>query len=85
MQSLSTLRGEPAARPAPRAPWSARDAEFQFATDAALERALALALEQPWIGELAVDRRRRTLRVTLSAGTPAVAPGRGREATASLH
>jgi hypothetical protein len=84
MQSASRLSPDLVARPAP-AGWAPKDAEFHFATDAALDRALALALEQPWIGELTVDRRRRTLRVTLSAGTPAVRPGRSRESSPSLH
>jgi hypothetical protein len=44
-------------------------AEFQFASDSALERALLLARDQSWIASCAVDRTKRTLRVKLAAGT----------------
>jgi hypothetical protein len=47
-------------------------AEFQFASDAALERALLLARDQSWIASCSVDRTKRTLRVELSAGTGAL-------------
>ena len=56
--------------PAPAAP---QRAEFRFASDAALERALGLARSQSWIGNCTVDRAARTLRVVLSAGTAAAA------------
>jgi hypothetical protein len=44
-------------------------AEFRFASDAALERALLLARDQSWIASWTVDRAERTLRVVLAAGT----------------
>jgi hypothetical protein len=55
-------------------------AEFHFGSDAALERALALAGEQSWIAAYTVDRTRRTLRVTL-AGGPQPGARRRSEAT----
>ena len=54
--------------------WAPRRAEFRFTSDAALERALALLGAQPWIGACSVDRARRTLRVSLSAGTASAVP-----------
>jgi hypothetical protein len=52
----------------------AQYAEFHFASDSALERALLLARDQSWIASCAVDRTRRTLRVELAAGTRPAAP-----------
>jgi hypothetical protein len=51
-----------------RAP-GAELAEFCFESEAALERAVALAAAQSWIRSFSVDRTRRALRVTLAAGT----------------
>jgi hypothetical protein len=63
----------------------AQYAEFRFATDAALERALLLARDQSWIASWAVDRTQRTMRVELAAGARTAAPvGRPRDA-AVLH
>ena len=72
----------------PRSPKSrsaAELAEFRFESDAALERALALAAEQSWIAGCSVDRARRTLRVTLSPGTAQAAVLRRRASGASIH
>ena len=55
-------------RPAESRPAAAQLAEIRFESDAALERALALAAGQTWIAACAVDRARRTLRLTLAAG-----------------
>ncbi len=84
MQTLSHPEDSPATPATPRASaWAPRRAEFRFTTEAALERALELALAQPWIGACTVDRARRTLRVSLAAGTSA--PARCREASPALH
>ena len=58
----------------PRRSDSAQYAEFRFATDAALERALLLARDQSWIASWAVDRTQRTMRVELAAGARSAAP-----------
>jgi hypothetical protein len=71
-------------RPAESPPVATRLAEFCFASDAALERALALAADQSWIAACTVDRARRTLRVTLCPGVPQAAPYR-HAGGASLH
>ena len=52
-------------------------AEFRFASDAALERALLLARDQSWIASWTVDRTERTLRVVLAAGTAPAGLSRG--------
>lgn len=57
----------PGTLPSPAGP---QRAEFRFASEEALDRALGLVREQGWIASCAVDRARRTLRVVLSAGTP---------------
>jgi hypothetical protein len=63
----------------------AQHAEFHFASDAALERAILLARDQSWIDSCTIDRTRRTMRVVLSAGThPAARIGLPRGA-AVLH
>jgi hypothetical protein len=69
-----------APRPHEARPATALLAEFRFGSDAALERALALAGEQSWIAAYTVDRTRRTLRVTL-AGVPQPGARRRTEAT----
>jgi hypothetical protein len=70
-------------RPSEGRPAAAQLAEFRFESDAALERALALAAAQSWIAGYTVDRVRRTLRVTL-AGVPQRTARRRAEAT-SVH
>jgi hypothetical protein len=67
-------------RPSEGRPAALQRAEFRFESDAALERALALAGEQSWIAGYTVDRTRRTLRVTLAA-VPQRSAGRRAEAT----
>jgi hypothetical protein len=52
----------------------AQIAEFHFASEAALERAVLLARDQSWIASCAVDRTTRTMRVQLAAGTRPAAP-----------
>jgi hypothetical protein len=73
---------------APRCPGTDQ-AEFRFESVAALERALALAREQSWVANCAVDRSERTLRVVLSSGTPASvarrSPADGSGETPTLH
>jgi hypothetical protein len=83
MQTAVALAFVPRSAKAPVAP---QLAEFRFQSDAALERALDLASGQSWIAACAVDRARRTLRVTLAAGT-SQPPGLGRhsERASSLH
>jgi hypothetical protein len=67
MQTAAELAFVPQSGPA-RAPETLQRAEFRFASDAALERALELARTQSWIASCAVDRTRRTLRVVLASG-----------------
>jgi hypothetical protein len=73
MQTAAPLAYVPQTGPA-RAPEAAQRAEFRFASDAALERALALAASQSWIASCTVDRSRRTLSVVLSAGSVRALP-----------
>jgi len=51
-----------------RAPEALQRAEFRFASQASLERALALLRTQSWIASCSVDRTRLTLDVVLASG-----------------
>lgn len=67
MQTATSLAYAPQTGPA-RAPEIPLRSELRFASDAALERALALARSQRWIASCTVDRSRRTLQVVLASG-----------------
>jgi len=67
MQTATSLAYVPQTGPA-RAPEVPLRSELRFASDAALERALALARSQRWIAACTVDRSRRTLHVVLASG-----------------
>jgi hypothetical protein len=69
MQTAAPLAATP--RPASSPAVTTARAEFHFESEAALERACALAREQSWIASCSVDRPRRTLRVVLCPGTSA--------------
>ena len=80
------MESAPAFVPGPAETWPVgpQRAEFRFESDAALERALNLAAQQSWIAGCAVDRPRRTLRVTLAAGVAAPVCTRTAELT-TIH
>jgi hypothetical protein len=88
MQTPLDPSRDPRPELAPRCPGTDQ-AEFRFESEAALERAVALARGQSWVADCAVDRRERTLRVVLSSGTPASAarrsPAGGSPVSPTLH
>ena len=67
MQTAASIAYVPQTGPA-RAPEAPLRSELRFASDAALERALALARSQRWIASCTVDRSRRILHVVLASG-----------------
>ena len=83
MQQAPALAFVP--RPSSERPTATQLAEFRFESNAALERALALAAGQSWIASYAVDRARRILRVTLAVGCLQAGVLAPRAERASIH